>query len=291
MHVRLEPRRHRFAYRIFWLALDLDELGQLGRRLRWLGIDRSGLLSFRQRDHLPTDAPRHLAASAETPAPNREQPLKTRLLAWLAAQGLDCPAESRVVLLTLPRVLGYVFNPVCFYFVSDRAGAPLACVAEVTNTFHETKFYLLGPETLDRSPGPDGLGPSFRLRTPKHFYVSPFSDVDVAFDFRLRPPGDRLAIQIDDRDGPRRTLVSTVTNLGPPRPLTDRALLFAWLRSPLLTLKVIAGIHWEAFRLWAKHVPWFSKSARAADQRDLYRPHPSIALRPDASSTPTTPAS
>ncbi len=285
MHARLHPRAHRFAYRIFLLSLDLDELPALSRRLRLLSIDRGGLLSFRQRDYLPTHETAYnpsaaTSVNASVPAPgataNSDAPLKSRLLATLAARGIDPGPGARVLLLTLPRVLGYQFNPVSFYFVHAADGHPVASVAEVTNTFRETKPFFLGPDTLANPPAGT---PAFRLRVTKNFYVSPFSDVDVAFDFTLRPPGEHLALQIDDYVGPRRTLITTVNELSPPRPLTDAALAWFSLKYPLVTLKVIAAIHWEAFRLFLKRVPWFAKAARASDQRDLYHPHTSLAPR------------
>ena len=287
MHARLHPRAHRFAYGLFFLELDLDELPSLSRRLLLLRIDGPGLLSFRQRDHLPLDAALHNPSSPPPPAPDATTSLKTRVLAHLAARGIPAPTDARIRLLTLPRVLGYRFNPVSFYFISTANGTPLAALAEVTNTFHETKLYTLGPDTLQNVPAgparasrrPAVDGPCFRLRVAKHFYVSPFSDVDLAFDFRLRPPGESLAIQIDDFDGPRRTLISTVTSRGAPRPLRDRDLAWFSLKYPLVTLKVIAAIHWEALRLWMKRVPWFAKSARASNQRDLRHPHASLAPR------------
>ncbi len=207
------------------------------------------------------------------------------MLAHLATCGIDPGPGARVLLLTLPRVLGYQFNPVSFYFVSAADGSPVASIAEVTNTFRETKAFVLGPDTLETDAR---LGPVFHLRVPKHFYVSPFSDVDLSFDFRLRPPDERLALQIDDFEGPRRVLISTVTGLGPPRPLADRALAWFSLKYPLVTLKVIGAIHWEALRLWAKRVPWFAKAARPADQRDLHHPHASLARPP--STPPVSPA-
>ncbi len=275
LHARFHPRAHRFAYRLFFLALDLDELPALARRLRLLRIDRPGLLSFRQRDHLPLHEPLHNPSAPRSAPPDPDSTLKTRVLTLLASRGIAAPADARVLLLTLPRVLGYQFNPVSFYFVTAPDGSPLAALAEVTNTFRETKAYVLGPDTLEpRSSA--ALPSAFRLRIPKHFYVSPFSNVDLAFDFRLRPPGARLALQIDDFDGARRTLLSTVTSVAAPRPLRDRTLAWLSLKYPLVTLKVIAAIHWEALRLWTKRVPWFAKAARAADQRDLRRPHPSL---------------
>jgi DUF1365 family protein len=171
-----------------------------------------------------------------------------------------------VQLVTLPRVAGYLFNPVSFYFCSDREGRPVAALAEVTNTFREMKPFVLGPDTRQ--------GTTFALRTPKYFYVSPFTDMDVAFDFLLRDPGERFAVRIDDYDADRRTLTSTLT--GRRRALTDAALAWYALKYPFITLKVIALIHWHAFRLYLKQVPWFAKSARPDAQRDLYRPHASL---------------
>jgi uncharacterized protein len=295
MHARLHPRVHRFAYRLFFLALDLDELPALSRRLSLLRFDRPGLLSFRQRDYIPTDTPLHNPSAAPSaPSAVSGSSLKDRVLGLLAARGITAPADARVLLLTLPRVLGYQFNPASFYFVSTADGRPFAAITEVTNTFRETKHYVLGPDTLSAPRPPSGddtptappPSPAFRLHTPKDFYVSPFSDVDLAFDFRLQPPGERLVLQIDDYEAERRTLISTVSSIAPPCPLRDRSLAWFSLKYPLVTLKVIAAIHWEALRLWLKRVPWFAKSARAADQRDLHHPHASL-TRP----TPPAPAS
>lgn len=271
MHARFAPKPHRFTYRIFLFALDLDELDALHRGLRLFSARGRNLYSFRDRDFLPTHEPVHRAGPAERPDGGGEPPaLKARVVAHLAARGIDL-AGGRVLLVTLPRVLGYLFNPVSFYFCYDRTGTPVAALAEVTNTFREMKPYLLGPDTRR-----DG---AFRLRVPKHFYVSPFSDVDVAFDFRLTPPGERLGIQIDDYIGPARTLTSTLT--GPRAPLTDARLAWFTLKYPLITLKVIGLIHWHALRLWLKNVPWFPKAARAADQHGLYRPHASLTRHPE----------
>ncbi len=267
MHARFAPKAHRFVYRIFLFALDLDELDTLHRKLRLFSFNRRNLYSFRDQDYLPTH---ESVFNGSAVASGNRKPeigiLKSRVVAHLAQHGIDLTG-GRVLLVTLPRVAGYLFNPVSFYFCYDRSGTPVAALPEVTNTFKEMKPYLLGPETLA-----DG---AFRLRLPKHFYVSPFSDVDVAFDFKLRSPGERLSIQIDDYIGAARTLTSTLT--GPRQPLTDGRLAWFTLKYPFITLKVIGLIHWHALRLWLKNVPWFAKSARAADQRDLYRPHANIA--------------
>ena len=181
-----------------------------------------------------------------------------------------------MLLVTLPRVLGYLFNPVSFYFCYDRHGQPVASIAEVTNTFREMKPFVLGPHTCTLVK----QGATFALRLPKYFYVSPFTDMDVSFDFTLRAPGERLSVQIDDYDAGQRTLTSGLT--GVRRALTDGRLAWFTLKYPLITLKVIALIHWHALQLYLKKVPWFAKAARPDAQRDLYRPHASIAQQPEA---------
>jgi len=276
MHHRFTPKEHHFNYRIFLFVFDLDELPELHRRLPLFSLNRPNLFSFRENDFFPTTEPLH-HGSGESPGPRASEAtvsatpatLKARLRAHLAARGINL-GGGRILLVTLPRVCGYLFNPVSFYFCYDAAGTCVAALAEVTNTFREMKPYFLGPETaVTAHPG------TFHRRTPKYFYVSPFSDVDTAFDFTLRAPGERLAIQIDDYVGADRTLTSTLA--GPRRELTSLRLAWFTLKYPLITLRIIALIHWHAALLWVRRLPWFAKAARSTDQRDLYRPHASIA--------------
>lgn len=260
LHARLAPKAHRFSYRMFLCALDLDELPALHRTLRLFSLNRPNLYSFRESDYCPT----HEATTG----------LKQRVIDFLATRGVDL-TQGRVMLVTLPRIAGYLFNPVSFYFCYDRQGAPVAALAEVTNTFKEMKLYCLGPDA--QSAAEAGV---FHQRMVKHFYVSPFSDVDVAFDFTLRTPDERLAVQIDDYTGSTRTLTSTLH--GRREALTDARLAWYTLKHPLLTLRIITLIHWHAARLWWKKLPWFAKAARPEAQRDLYRPHHTLANAPKA---------
>jgi hypothetical protein len=263
MHQRFTPKPHRFDYLLFYFAIDLDELDALHAGLRLFSVNRGNLYSLRENDFFPTHEPLHNATATPAPAANAT-PLKTRITRWLAERGVNL-GGGRVVLVTLPRIAGYLFNPVSFYFCFDRTGAPITAIAEVTNTFREMKPFHVSER--------DGAT-TFHLRAPKNFYVSPFSDVDVEFDFTLRTPGEHLSIQIDDYTGGERTLISTLH--GPRAALTDSRLAWFTLKYPLLTLRVIALIHWHALRLWLKRVPWFAKAARASEQRDLYRPHASV---------------
>jgi len=167
MHRRFAPKAHHFAYRIFLFAIDLDELAALPRRLRLFSVDRPNLYSFRDRDYLPTGEPLHNGpARAAAPAPAPAPALKDRVVAYLAERGVDL-AGGRVLLVTLPRIFGYGFNPVSFYFCTNRAGEMVAALTEVTNTFREMKPYYLGPETRTPEGGEPTL--AFRRRTPKDF--------------------------------------------------------------------------------------------------------------------------
>ena len=314
VHARFIPKPHRFSYRLFLLAVDLDELPALHRRLRLFSVNRPNLYSFRESDYLPITEPQYNpSAEPVSPLPqtgknqhggrpgaapegaadpemgsaavtkpaiasklrNSEKPgpLKARVLAFFAAHGVDPGPDSRIELLTLPRIFGYAFNPVSFYFAYDAAGSCVAAIAEVTNTFREMKPYCFGPADR-RTDSTPSVPCTFHRRVPKFFYVSPFSDVDVEFDFQLRAPTEKLFLQIDDYVGNQRTFTSHLS--GPARPLTDARLAGLTFRFPLLTLRIIALIHWQALRLFFKKMPWFAKAARPADQRDLYHPHRSL---------------
>lgn len=253
MHQRFSPKANRFEYGIFMLAVDLGELDELHSRLRFFSRNRRNAYEFRDTDHLVT-------ASSATD-------LRAHLATWLSSEGVELPADARVLLVTLPRVLGYIFAPVSFYFCHHADGRPIGAVAEVQNTFGELKPYLV---PLDNS----GTSERFRLVTPKHYYVSPFSDLDLNFDFKLRTPAERLEIAVNDVAGDQTILVSTL--VGQRRPLTDAELVRLTFKYPLVTMRVISLIHWHAFKLWCRRVPWYRKADRPDLQRGVFRPHASL---------------
>lgn len=279
MHHRLLPKRHRFEYGIFLACLDLDELEDADRSLRLFSHNRKNLYEFRDSDHF--------IRSGTPGGAGAGQSLKARVLAWLADQGVAPGQDCRIDLVTLPRVAGYVFNPVSFYFVANGTGQPICAVAEVGNTFGEQKPYLVPVEDdharldLPAAGGEESKSPRippthtpprtrFRLVAPKHFYVSPFSELDLRFDFRLALPGEHLSVGVNDLNARGETvLVSSLT--GRRRPLADQELIRLTARYPLVTARVITLIHWQAFGLWLKRVPFFAKAARPSLQQGVLR--------------------
>ncbi len=233
MHRRLRAPPHRFRYASFWIALDLDETPPL----RLLSRDRPNLFAFYARDH----------------ADGRPGDLRSKLAA--KAEGLD--VSGRMILLTMPRLFGFAFNPLSVYFCHDAAGAPSAIAWEVSNTFGARHTYILPVE----SPA-DGV---VRQSCAKRLHVSPFLDMDLAYQFRVETSGDDFKLGILDhgREGPAMAATLTAKRQN----LTDAALLALALRAPLATLKVIAAIHWEALRLWAKGAKF--RPAPAGSERPI----------------------
>ncbi len=227
MHARLSPFRHRFAYRVFSIFVDLDDLPALDRRLKLFSHNRWNLFSLYDRDLGPRDG------GALRPWINRH----------LRAAGID-PRGVRVRMLCFPRLLGYVFNPLSIWFCYDAGDRLLAVLYDVSNTFGQSHGYLL-LVAPDRAPGQ-----AIEQVCAKRLYVSPFMDMEATYRFRLDEPGARLAIRIDQEDTNGRGFVATHT--ARRAPLRDSTLLRAFFTYPLMTLKVIGGIHWEALRLWRK---------------------------------------
>ncbi|MDP3404275.1 MAG: DUF1365 domain-containing protein [Brevundimonas sp.] len=228
VHHRVHGIQHTLRYRLYMLLLDIDTAEARIRPLRWLTHGRFGLMSWRARDH----------------GDRSGTPLREQVETHLSAAGIDI-AGGPVRLLCMPRILGYGFNPLAVYFCHRPDGTLAALLYEVTNTFHERHSYLVAVP----SPPPPGEGAfrtPIRQTTEKTFFVSPFMDMDLTYDFTVHAPDQAVSVVVAVRRGD--TPILTASFAGARRPLNDRELLRAWLSHPLLTWKVMWGIHWEALR-------------------------------------------
>jgi uncharacterized protein len=227
MHARLRPFKHRFAYRVFTLLLDLDALDDPARRPRLLARNRFGLFSIDDRDHGPRDG----------------RPLRPWVEAALAKGGVDT-GGGPITMLCFPRILGYVFNPLTIYWCRDREDRLRAVLYEVKNTFGDQHGYLVRVD-----PDRPGDAPVVQ-RAEKGFYVSPFIGMTATYRFRLRDPGETLSVLIRQNVPEGPILIATLD--GARRTLSDAGLLRVFFTHPLMTLKVFGAIHWQAVRLWLK---------------------------------------
>jgi uncharacterized protein len=224
MHRRIRPCRHQFRYRAFWLLLDLDDLARLSTRLRLFSHNRTNLFSLHDADHGDGSA----------------IPLRLQIERQLATAGIAIEGGA-VRLLCMPRTFGYSFNPLSIYFCHRLDGNLTAIVYQVHNTYAERHGYVIPVEATSGS---------VHQACRKSFYVSPFLDMDLRYEFRVALTDERVAIGVR-----AATADKTVMHAGlaaTRRAFTDRALLLMLMTIPAVTLKVIAAIHWEAARLWIK---------------------------------------
>jgi DUF1365 family protein len=226
MHRRFRPRLHKFRYRAFWLLIDLKEPEALSRRLRLLAFNRFGIFSFHEADH----------------GDGGGVPLAMQVTRHLAAAGIDL-GDGAIRLFCMPRILGYVFNPLSIYFCHRADGGLAALLYEVSNTFGQRHSYLI--PVAERTA-------TIHQRCDKAFYVSPFLAMEMSYDFSIRVPAQQVAVAIRAQRSGLPVMPACLT--AAREALTDGALLRAFLKIPLLTLKVTAAIHWEALRLWLKGV-------------------------------------
>lgn len=225
VHQRVRHLSHRLRYRLWMLLLDLDEIDAVQSRLRLLPRRALGLISFRTADH----------------GDRSGRPLRRQVEAHLAEAGIDLKGGP-IRLLTMPRILGHGFNPISVFFCHRPDGALAALLYEVTNTFQERHSYLVAVPA-------DQTGP-VRQSADKAFFVSPFMDMDLTYDFTVRPPDEAVSVVVAVHRGAEPIL--TASFAGRRRPLIDASLLSAFLSHPLLTWKVVAGIHWEAVKMMLK---------------------------------------
>ncbi len=225
VHERFAPRRHRLAYRIFQVLIDIDRAPTLAKRLKFFAHNGPGLFSLHDKDH----------------GDGSGRPLRAFAEESLSQAGLPLPG-GQILLQCMPRVLGYVFNPLTLFYCHDAEGRLAAMIYEVHNTFGQRHSYVI--------PVADSEGP-VRQSCGKVFHVSPFMGMDMSYNFTIGAPGEAVSTVIQGLGADGKPLIFAGFK-GARRPLSDGELLRLFVTYPLMTLKVTAAIHIEAVKLLLK---------------------------------------
>lgn len=240
MHKRLSPKVNAFTYGIYYLSFPLSRMQELDDGWRF-GVNKRGLLSFHEKDHGMRDG--------------------SALLPWITAlladQGIT-KADGEIILVAMPRVFGYVFNPVSFWFCLDKAGAIRAVVSEVNNTFGERHCYLcIHP---DQRP----ILENDVLKAQKMFHVSPFLEREGHYEFRFNLQADKFGAWIIYYDLKGKKLLTALT--GFMEPYTSRFRSKAFWRYPLVTYRAVFLIHWQAIKLIIKGISYIAKPIQLTEK-------------------------
>jgi DUF1365 family protein len=228
-HRRARPVTYSLEHGVYYLALDLDEMGVVDRSMRLLSRGRRNVLSFHDEDHL------------DPPATD----LRTEVRDFLTANGVDA-ADWQITLVANARVFGYVFDPASFYLCRDESGTLRVVIVEVHNTHGERHLYVLHPADAARQ--------GFEAAMEKDFYVSPFIDIRGRYRVLVRDDERRLRITINEEQDGKLVLHASLDLAR--RPLSDRSLATMLIRHPLVTWKTTVMIHVHAFRLWRLGLPF-----------------------------------
>lgn len=234
MHQRMKPFGHRFNYRVFSLMVDLDRLDEADQLSALFSVNKPNLVTFHEKDHGGED----------------DISLRSYADRLLSNAGLEERA-CRIVLVCYPRILGYVFNPISVYYAYDGDDRLTAMIYEVRNTFRERHTYVCPVSDGEMSDG--GL----RQTCDKIFHVSPFIPMQMRYHFRMLPPGQEIRWRILETDAEGPLLAATFT--GCQETMATATLLALTARIPFLTMKIVAGIHWEALKLWFKGAKYISR--------------------------------
>jgi DUF1365 family protein len=241
-HRRFSPRLHEFSYPVYMAFLDVDRIPELMRVSAFSSYNRWNWTSYCERDHFG----------------DPQRSLRERLTEDAARYGVALP-DGPIFLLTHLRYLGYVFNPVSFFYCYDRAGRLSLMMSEVNSTFGESHNYWLTASNERESVA------AKRYTTAKQIHVSPFMGMDLHYDWIFTAPGERLVAHMNTISEGKPFFDATLQL--EHRPWERRELCRVLVSYPLMTMRVIGGIHWEALKLWLKQVPVFTHPAKLARAR------------------------
>jgi len=234
IHKRFKPIKHFFKYNVFSLLIDLSELEDLDKRIKFFSFNRFNLVSFYEKDHGHRDG--------------------SSLVEWIK-KNLDenniNSKDIKIKLLCYPRIFGYVFNPLSVFFIYDSSKKLISILYEVKNTFGEQHTYIF--KVKDDAN-------LFQHNCSKKFHVSPFIEMNCNYFFRILKPGEKISVIIDQYQTDEKILYASQD--GKRVDFTSKELLKSYLKHPLMTFKIISAIHYEAFKLWTKGIKFIKKKLK-----------------------------
>ena len=234
IHKRFKPKKHFFKYSVFSLFLDLDEINELDQQIPFFSYNKFNILSFFDKDHGYRDG----------------SSIKDWLIHVLQKKNIST-INIKIKILCYPRIFGYVFNPLSIFFIYDADSNPIAILYEVKNTFGEQHTYVFKIDIKNKQ---------ILNNCKKKFYVSPFMDLESKYFFKVLIPNERLSVIIDQRDKEGKLLFASQD--GERVKLSSKNLLISYLKHPLMTLKIISAIHYEALKLWIKGIKLVKKNLK-----------------------------
>jgi len=234
IHKRFKPKTHFFKYNVFSLLIDLSELDQLDKNIKFFSFNKFNLISFFEKDHGDRDG--------------------SSLVEWVK-KNLDknniSSEDVKIKLLCYPRIFGYVFNPLSVFFIYNSNEKLISILYEVKNTFGEQHTYIFKVENENNI---------FQHNCSKKFHVSPFIEMNCDYFFKILKPGEKMSVIIDQYQTNEKILYASQD--GKRVDFNSKELLKSYLKHPLMTFKIISAIHFEAFKLWTKGIKFIKKKLK-----------------------------
>ena len=233
IHKRFKPKEHYFKYNVFSLLIDLNELEQINKDIKFFSYNKFNIISFFDKDHGDRDG--------------------SSIKIWVKKnlKNIGVMTEDiSIKLLCYPRIFGYVFNPLSTYFIYNKHSELISIFYEVKNTFGEQHTYIF--KAQDEK--------TVQNKCKKKFYVSPFIGMDCEYHFKTLNPREQLSVVINQNDKDGKLLFASQDGIS--KDFNNKNLILSYLTHPLMTFKIIGAIHYEAFKLWAKRIKLIAKKIK-----------------------------
>ncbi len=233
IHKRFKPKEHYFKYNVFSLLIDLNELEQINKDIKFFSYNKFNIISFFDKDHGDRDG----------------SSIKSWVKKNLKSIGI-MTEDISIRLLCYPRIFGYVFNPLSTYFIYNKHSELISIFYEVKNTFGEQHTYIF--KARDEK--------TVQNKCKKKFYVSPFIEMDCEYHFKTLNPREQLSVVINQNDKDGKLLFASQDGIS--KDFNNKNLILSYLTHPLMTFKIIGAIHYEAFKLWTKRIKLIAKKIK-----------------------------